>query len=294
MHGLIGRLRAAVRRLRGSRGQGTVEYVGIVLAVGALLLALATPMGQLAAPIAKKLASAVTQRSTTLTPGSRRRSDAPGPTHGGRALRRGRPRRRAPGVNAGPTCSTSGSRSVKRAPAARPVADRERAAHGRGQLGGDGQAEPRASVSLSETNGRKIVSRWSGGTPGPVSPTSTTARPPRATQPRPRRSRPSASSAARCRAGCRRSAGSDRRRRSTTGSAALATRSSMARARAASRRALRGACEQTVERDVLAVEREAPRLELGEVEQIADQALQAVGLGEHDLERRARARPGRR
>jgi hypothetical protein len=46
-------------RLARRRGQGTVEYVGIVLAVGTLLLALATPMGHLAGPIAAKIAAAV-------------------------------------------------------------------------------------------------------------------------------------------------------------------------------------------------------------------------------------------
>ena len=38
--------------------------------------------------------------------------------------------------------------------------------------------------------------------------------------------------------------------------------------------------------DLLHVERELARLEMREVEQVADQALQAAGLGEHDLERR--------
>jgi hypothetical protein len=49
------------RSLLRQRGQGTVEYVGIVLAVGALLLALATPMHGLAGPIASKLGSALKQ-----------------------------------------------------------------------------------------------------------------------------------------------------------------------------------------------------------------------------------------
>ena len=38
--------------------------------------------------------------------------------------------------------------------------------------------------------------------------------------------------------------------------------------------------------DLLDVERELARLETREVEQVADQALQAAGLGEHDVERR--------
>ena len=49
------------RALLRERGQGTVEYVGIVLAVGALLLALATPMHGLAGPIATTLGAAVKQ-----------------------------------------------------------------------------------------------------------------------------------------------------------------------------------------------------------------------------------------
>ena len=46
--------------------------------------------------------------------------------------------------------------------------------------------------------------------------------------------------------------------------------------------------------DLLDVERELARLEAGQVEQVADQALQAPGLGEHDLERRLAAPPRRR
>ena len=46
--------------------------------------------------------------------------------------------------------------------------------------------------------------------------------------------------------------------------------------------------------DLLDVERERARLEPREVEQVADQPLQAPGLGEHDLERRLAARPRRR
>ena len=58
-HSLATRTWLVLARLRSSRGQGTVEYVGIVLAIGALLLALASPMGHLANPIASKVAAAV-------------------------------------------------------------------------------------------------------------------------------------------------------------------------------------------------------------------------------------------
>ncbi len=62
-------------------------------------------------------------------------------------------------------------------------------------------------------------------------------------------------------------------------------RSTDARARVGATR-VRGVGAERVEIDLLAVQREAPGLELREVEQVADQALQAVGLGEHDVERR--------
>ena len=58
MHAMTEQAKRFPRGLR-ERGQGTVEYVGIVLAVGALLLALAGPLHGLANPIAKKVASAV-------------------------------------------------------------------------------------------------------------------------------------------------------------------------------------------------------------------------------------------
>ena len=49
------------RRLGRSRGQGTVEYVGIVIAIGALLLALGGVFGTtgIAKPIAAKITAAV-------------------------------------------------------------------------------------------------------------------------------------------------------------------------------------------------------------------------------------------
>lgn len=53
--------RTVVRALGGSRGQGTVEYVGIVIAIGALLLALGGVFGTtgIAKPIAAKITAAV-------------------------------------------------------------------------------------------------------------------------------------------------------------------------------------------------------------------------------------------
>ena len=53
--------RGIARTLRRSRGQGTVEYVGIVIAIGALLLALGGVFGTtgIAKPIAAKIAAAV-------------------------------------------------------------------------------------------------------------------------------------------------------------------------------------------------------------------------------------------
>ena len=73
---------------------------------------------------------------------------------------------------------------------------------------------------------------------------------------------------------------------STTGCAVAPTCRSTRRA--ASLLALRAgrALAHGDEVDLLDVERERARLEAGEVEQVADQPLQAPGLGEHDLERR--------
>ena len=70
MHALTQKLRRFARHLRDTRGQGTVEYVGIVLAVGALLLALVGPLRGKATPIATKVAAAVTHAiDSTTTPG---------------------------------------------------------------------------------------------------------------------------------------------------------------------------------------------------------------------------------
>jgi len=60
MQPLLNVLRRLAERVRVSRGQGTVEYVGIVLAIGALLLAFSTALPkQAASSIAKKVESAV-------------------------------------------------------------------------------------------------------------------------------------------------------------------------------------------------------------------------------------------
>ena len=59
-------LRVAVRVLQAERGQGTVEYVGIVLAVAALLVAVAAAIdnkvgGPIATALVRRLQEAVTQ-----------------------------------------------------------------------------------------------------------------------------------------------------------------------------------------------------------------------------------------
>jgi hypothetical protein len=59
-------LRVAVRTLQAERGQGTVEYVGIVLAVAALLVAVAAAIdnkvgGPIATALVRRLQEAVTQ-----------------------------------------------------------------------------------------------------------------------------------------------------------------------------------------------------------------------------------------
>ncbi len=51
-----------LRRLAASRGQGTVEYVGIVIVVGVLLVAVKAGIGKSGAhDIAAKISSSVTQ-----------------------------------------------------------------------------------------------------------------------------------------------------------------------------------------------------------------------------------------
>ena len=60
MQSLLTSLRRLIARLRDTRGQGTVEYVGIVLAIGALLLAFSSALPkQAATSVAKKVESAV-------------------------------------------------------------------------------------------------------------------------------------------------------------------------------------------------------------------------------------------
>ncbi|HET6174125.1 MAG TPA: hypothetical protein VFD90_16050 [Gaiellales bacterium] len=61
--------RVAVCMLRPERGQGTVEYVGIVLAVAALLVAVAAAIdnkvgGPIATALVRRLQEAVTQVGT--------------------------------------------------------------------------------------------------------------------------------------------------------------------------------------------------------------------------------------
>ena len=58
--------RVATRALHAERGQGTVEYVGIVLAVAALLVAVAAAIdnkvgGPIATALVRRLQEAVTQ-----------------------------------------------------------------------------------------------------------------------------------------------------------------------------------------------------------------------------------------
>ena len=58
--------RVAARSLQAERGQGTVEYVGIVLAVAALLVAVAAAIdnkvgGPIATALVRRLQEAVTQ-----------------------------------------------------------------------------------------------------------------------------------------------------------------------------------------------------------------------------------------
>jgi hypothetical protein len=59
----------ALRHLRRGRGQGTVEYVGIVLAVAVLLLALTGPLGKQNDAIARKIGGAVAHAIDTTVAG---------------------------------------------------------------------------------------------------------------------------------------------------------------------------------------------------------------------------------
>src|SRR5262249_10209441 len=59
MYRLTTILAPLARRAHRARGQGTVEYVGIVLAVGALLLALAGPLHGQAGAVARKISTGI-------------------------------------------------------------------------------------------------------------------------------------------------------------------------------------------------------------------------------------------
>ena len=59
MQPLLNRLLAALRRIGREAGQGTVEYVGIVIAVGALLLALNAALGTDAGKIGDRVKAGV-------------------------------------------------------------------------------------------------------------------------------------------------------------------------------------------------------------------------------------------
>lgn len=56
---LAGTARRALRGLSGCRGQGTVEYVGIVIVIGVLLVALKAGMGDQGGTIAHKISKSV-------------------------------------------------------------------------------------------------------------------------------------------------------------------------------------------------------------------------------------------
>jgi hypothetical protein len=67
LRNLLDRWNDGCRRLASTQGQGTVEYVGIVLVVGALLLALKSGLGHGATTsISSKLISAVSQAIATV------------------------------------------------------------------------------------------------------------------------------------------------------------------------------------------------------------------------------------
>ncbi len=100
-----------------------------------------------------------------------------------------------------------------------------------------------------ETNGRKISSRLSTGTPGPLSLDVDDAV--RSARPRPRPLRRGASSGARCRSGCPRSAGDGRRRRARSAAARLGVELDAPRARGGAA-GMGGVRAERVEVDVLA------------------------------------------
>ena len=65
----VQRWRSARRRLAGCRGQGTVEYVGIVIVIGVLLVALKAGMGDQGGAIAHKISKSVSDAIQTVMDG---------------------------------------------------------------------------------------------------------------------------------------------------------------------------------------------------------------------------------
>jgi hypothetical protein len=63
------RVRAGHRRLADCRGQGTVEYVGIVIVIGVLLVALKAGMGDQGGAIAHKISKSVSDAIQTVMDG---------------------------------------------------------------------------------------------------------------------------------------------------------------------------------------------------------------------------------
>jgi hypothetical protein len=66
---LAQRWRSGPRRLADCRGQGTVEYVGIVIVIGVLLVALKAGMGDQGGAIAHKISKSVSDAIQTVMDG---------------------------------------------------------------------------------------------------------------------------------------------------------------------------------------------------------------------------------
>lgn len=66
---LAQRRRSGPRRLADCRGQGTVEYVGIVIVIGVLLVALKAGMGDQGGAIAHKISKSVSDAIQTVMDG---------------------------------------------------------------------------------------------------------------------------------------------------------------------------------------------------------------------------------
>ena len=192
------------------------------------------------------------------------------------------------------TAERAGRRSSNREP--RPTTEssssRRRA---RARARGRSRARARCPAPFSDQNGRKMRSRSLGRDPGPESVTDDRRRAVRRFE---RERDPAAvgrpGERVR-RAGWRRSGGRGRRRCSAPGGAERRARSGSPGG-APPRRSAVGLLEQPAEVDLLVDEGEAVRLELGEVEQVADEAREPVGLRADDLERsvaRAPRRPTR-